>query len=188
MPSRNHGNEAEVSNSLSIAYVTHNSESALTADILNLLEVASDLSTHVELLIIDDGSTDETNVVAHDLARRFPQVYVHHNAMRYGTTAALQTAMRETIGEFVIFCSEIPSVNQLRSLWSVRTSPKFVMGQPSEQNSDGVLRLIHRPSVVSQFFARSDEGQTQVRGPLKSRIENAPAARQRVKRSSSSRG
>lgn len=174
-PNWNSGKEADVSSSLSIAFVTHNSESSLTPDILNLLDIAGDLSSYVELLIIDDGSTDETLSVAHDLARRFPQVYVHHNSMRYGTTAAMQTAMRETVGEFVVFCTEMPSVTQLRKLWSIRTSPKFVMGQPSEQADQGVLRLIHRPAVVSQFYARSDDNRTDVgqptAGPFESRHE-----------------
>lgn len=165
-----------MSSSLSIVFVTHNSESTLTPDILNLLDIAGDLSSYLELLIIDDGSTDETLSVAHDLARRFPQVYVQHNAMRYGTTAAMQTAMRETVGEFVVFCTEMPSVTQLRKLWSIRTSPKFVMGQPNDEaDAGGVLRLIHRPSVVSQVYARSDDGEQTMRGPLESRTEKVAA-------------
>ena len=160
-----------MSSSLSIVFMTHNSESSLTPDILNLLEIAGDLSSYVELLIIDDGSTDETLSVARDLARRFPQVYVHHNAMRYGTAAAMQTAMRETVGEFVVFCTETPSVTELRKLWSIRTSPKFVMGQPSEQTDHGVLRLIHRPAVVSQFYARSNDNRADERQPTSGPFE-----------------
>jgi len=129
------------------------------------------MSSYVEVLIIDDGSIDETRSVAQDLARRFPQVYVHHNAMRYGNAAAMQTSMRETVGEYVFFCTAMPSVSQLQKLWAIRKSPRFVMGQPSEDPSEGVLRLIHRPSVVSQGNARSDLAQQPISGPLESRTE-----------------
>ena len=136
-----------MSSSLSFAFVAHNVEDRLTADILDLLDIAGDLSSYIEILIIDDGSTDDTLCVAHDLARRFPQVYVHHNSMRYGNAAAMQTAMRETIGEYVFFCTEMPNVSHLQKLWTIRKSPRFVMGQPSDEKD---LRLVHRPSVVSQ--------------------------------------
>ena len=148
-----------VSSSLSFVLVTHNNETKLTADILDLLDIAVDLSSYIEVLIIDDGSTDETLSVAWDLARRFPQVYVHHNAMRYGNAAAMQTAMRETIGEYVFFCTKMPHVSHLQKLWGIRKSPRFVMGQPSE---DKDLRLIHRPSVKSQADVRVDAPQHRI--------------------------
>lgn len=148
-----------MSSSLSFVLVAHNVENKLTADILDLLDIAGDLSSYIEVLIIDDGSTDETMSVARDLARRFPQVYVHHNAMRYGNTAAMQTAMRETIGEYVFFCTEMPNVSHLQKLWTIRKSPRFVMGQPSE---DKGLRLIHRPSVISQAHIRGDGPQHRI--------------------------
>ncbi len=152
-----------VSSSLSIVLVTHDRESSLNADVVEFLDIASDFSSYIELLILDDGSTDETRSVALGLARRYPQVYVHHNAMRYGNAAAMQTAMRETVGEFVLVCTEVPSVSQLRNLWSVRTSPKFVMGKPADAEVNGsTLRLFHRPSVVSQIESRTDTGQTRV--------------------------
>ena len=114
-----------VSDSLSIVLVANNCETSLTPDVFDLLEITGDLSSFVEILIIDDGSIDETRSVAQDLARRFPQVYVHHNAMRYGNAAAMQTAMRETIGEYVFFCTEMPSVSQLQQLWSISQEPSI---------------------------------------------------------------
>jgi hypothetical protein len=164
-----------VSSSLSIVFLAHNCELTLTADILDLLDIVSDLSDFVEVLIIDDGSIDETRSVAQDLARRFPQVYTYHNAMRYGVAAALQTAMRETTGDYVFFCTEIPSFSQLRRLWSLRKSPRFVMGQPSEDQAGGTLRLIHRPSVVSQAYIRSDAAERRTGGPTELRTHTVTA-------------
>ena len=150
------------SNSLSIVLVAHDAEAQLTDDVTRLLEIASDLSSHVDLLIIDDGSIDETLSVARELARQYPQVHVHHNALRYGQTAALQTALRETSGEYVFFCTQLPTASQMRQLWHIRTSPRFVMAQPAntQVGADSLdVRLIQRAALLPQRHLRHDSGQ-----------------------------
>ncbi len=148
-------------NVLSIVLVAHNAEAKLTDDVTRLLEISSDISPFFDLLIIDDGSTDETITIAGDLARQYPQVNAYHNAMRYGHAAALQTGIRETRGEYVFFCTPRPSASQMRKLWRIRTSPQFVMAQPSTasgaaeadspQNTAGLgIRLIHRQALLSR--------------------------------------
>jgi hypothetical protein len=170
------------SDSLSLVLVAHNAEANLLADVTRLLEIAGDLSSRLDLLIIDDGSIDETLTVARELARRYPQINVHHNALRYGQTAALQTAIRETVGEFVFFCSQRPSASQMRQLWHIRTSPHFVMAQPSLADKQPVadskdLRLIQREALLAQRHLRHDVGKRVFRTITTRDIESLGAPR-----------
>ena len=84
----------------------HNAEDRLAIGVARLLDVLPDLTGRFDLLIIDDGSTDDTPEVAHDLARRFPQVGVVRHPVRLGLGEAIQTGLDHTAGEVVLVGDE----------------------------------------------------------------------------------
>ena len=53
--------------SLSIVLPVHNVESTLAAQIRAILDVVSDLVHRLEILIVDDGSTDRTDEIAWEI-------------------------------------------------------------------------------------------------------------------------
>ena len=67
--------------SLSVLLPVKDAQATLTASVHELLEVAADSSDRFELLIIDDGSTDATSEIAHELTYHYPQV----GLIRHGT-------------------------------------------------------------------------------------------------------
>ena len=60
--------------SLSVLLPVKNAQSTLAPTVHKILDVVSELSEQIELLIIDDGSADATSEVAMDLTRHYPQV------------------------------------------------------------------------------------------------------------------
>ena len=50
--------------SLTIVLPVHNGESRLTQFAGEILELASELTPHFSILVVDDGSTDDTSAVA----------------------------------------------------------------------------------------------------------------------------
>lgn len=87
--------------SLSIVLPVYNAQSALHACIARLLEIAVELSERFELIIVDDGSTDHTMEVAHDLARRYPQVALVRHGQRRGWAAAIRTGIARSTSRVV---------------------------------------------------------------------------------------
>ena len=63
-----------VNRSLTVLLPVRDAQSTLAATVAQVLEMASDLSERFELLIIDDGSSDATGEVAHELSRHYPQI------------------------------------------------------------------------------------------------------------------
>jgi glycosyltransferase involved in cell wall biosynthesis len=83
---------------LSVVVPAYNEEATLGAVIEKLLAVPRLL----EVVVVDDCSTDRTHEVARRLADRHPQVKVARHPRNRGKTEALRTGFKLTRGEIVI--------------------------------------------------------------------------------------
>lgn len=106
--------------SLSLLLPVCNAQRGLESQVERVLDVLPDLSERFDVLIIDNGSTDETHEVAKDLARRYPQVgVIRHNEPRE-FDEAVEAGRKHSTGEVVlVHASDEPlDAARLASLWS----------------------------------------------------------------------
>ena len=90
--------------SLSVFFPAYNEEKNIILTVEKALEVLQNLNLkHYEVLVIDDGSKDNTGKLASELASHYPQVKVvrHQNNKGYG--GALKTGFKEARYEWVAF-------------------------------------------------------------------------------------
>ena len=87
---------------LSVVLPVHNAEATLTGQVHDLLESLSTWREPIEIVIVDDGSTDETPECAVELARRYPQLRVWRNGRRQGKYSAIRQGLKLTSGRIVI--------------------------------------------------------------------------------------
>lgn len=115
--------------SLSVVVPVHNAERNLTRRIGHLLEVLPDLVPKFEVLIVDDGSTDQTEEVALELSQQYPQVRVTRHREQRGIEASAQTGAAHTTGDVVIVHAGHEPVNasQLRRAWEGRDDEELVV-------------------------------------------------------------
>ena len=85
----------------SYALAVYNAQLWLEAGVELLLDELADNHRHFELLLIDDGSLDETIQIARALARRYPQITSIRRDWRFGPEAAAQLALRQASGDQV---------------------------------------------------------------------------------------
>ncbi|MEW6983298.1 glycosyltransferase family 2 protein [Colwelliaceae bacterium 6471] len=57
--------------------------------------------TNIELHIVNDGSTDETQSYLDGLAQDHPNIHVYHNEVSIGACAARNIAIKSAVGEFL---------------------------------------------------------------------------------------
>jgi glycosyltransferase involved in cell wall biosynthesis len=95
-----------VSRSLSVLLPVKNAESTLASTVHNILDVVSEISERIELLIIDDGSTDATSEVAMDLTRHYPQVRAICQSRSLGREEAIRSALLKSTGEIALIHEE----------------------------------------------------------------------------------
>ena len=111
--------------SLSILLPVHNVQATLASQIAQILEVVGELTDRFDVLIIDDGSSDHTVEVAHDLAVRYPQVELMRYNRQLGFQHAVKTGLKRSTGEVVLaYCGcQDPlrlDLVDIRRLWNSR--------------------------------------------------------------------
>ncbi len=105
--------------SLTIVLPVHNGESRLRRSVIDLLELASELTHEFSVWIIDDGSTDHTYEVAGELASHYPQVSVRRHRTRRGIAPTIESIRREVRTDVVIVHDGVTPIdsNHVRALW-----------------------------------------------------------------------
>jgi glycosyltransferase involved in cell wall biosynthesis len=127
-----------MTDSLSIIVPVRNVEATLSRQVDELLDLAADLTSDFEILVVDDGSDDQTSDVAGELARRYPQLRTIRQQQARGREAAVKAGLARARGRTVLVreCAAL-STNDLRRLWSLRHNRDLLMAR--SQKRPGVL-------------------------------------------------
>lgn len=88
---------------LSLIFPAHNEETRLPETFRQVVEFAEKQAYPVEVLVVENGSTDRTFQLAQELAQNHPQIRVLHNAHR-GKGRAVRQGMLAARGEFCFMC------------------------------------------------------------------------------------
>lgn len=79
---------------VTIVLPVHNAERTLRTVVFRILELTELARRKLRLVIVDDGSTDETFETACELARKFPQVAIFRQPFQRGLGPALEEVRR----------------------------------------------------------------------------------------------
>ncbi len=79
---------------LCVILPVHNAQSSLRDDCCDILEVAAEVADNFGVVIVDNGSVDDTYDIATDMSLEYPQVRVLHLATRNPIEKACSAALR----------------------------------------------------------------------------------------------
>jgi glycosyltransferase involved in cell wall biosynthesis len=158
---------------LTIALPAYNEETTLDVIVREAVEVGRGLGEAFEVLIVDDGSTDDTPQVAARLAEEFEDVRVHRHAVNRGFAGAMRSCLGQSRGDYVFLA---PSDGQgllgdLRLFWALKNYYDLIFSLRLERNdsarrraSSGLWYLFLRfllayqiPEFSALFLFRRDQ-------------------------------
>jgi hypothetical protein len=149
--------------SLSVLLPLYNAEHIAEPLILEAVEVLPDLTSRFDVLVIDDGSTDDTTGVATALAAQFPQIRVIRNARRLGPQVTVRTGLMAGAGELILWRNEdsAAGIRGIQRLWRVLPGQDLACGklmpQPkSKRTGQPVDSTVAGPSLPELYLARRE--------------------------------
>jgi len=107
---------------ISVLIPLRNAEKTASRMLSDVLDIVGDLHSSFEVLLVDDGSMDDTSQVIFDLARRYPQVRAISSARPRGFVEAVQVGLELLTGDFVFVQdgAAAPAASAYRKLWQIR--------------------------------------------------------------------
>lgn len=132
--------------SLSVVIMAFNEAANLENVVQEIYDVLTGIACPYEILIVDDGSSDNTGIIADDLATKLPEIRAIHHPVNQGLGAVYRTGFTETHTDFVTF---FPADGQF---------PAIILAHFFHlmRNSDMVLGYLpHRKgSILATFLSR----------------------------------
>jgi glycosyltransferase involved in cell wall biosynthesis len=121
-----------VTRSLSVLLPVHNAQSYLEPLVDGLVEVLPELTSDFEVLIVDNGSTDDTGDAASHLMARYPQVAMLVNDARLEGEAMLRSALAVARGEIIFLREEgcELDLHDIGKLWARMSRRQLVIARP----------------------------------------------------------
>jgi hypothetical protein len=116
--------------SISAFFPCYNDSATLAPLVEKALAVLGELTDDYEVIIVDDGSRDDSGKIADDLASRYPQVRVVHHERNRGYGGALQSGIKASTKKWVFYTDSDGQydVGELRKLYSLSGAADVVNG------------------------------------------------------------
>ena len=170
--------------SLAVLLPVYNAQHSLTDDVVRALEISTELTRRCEIAVIDDGSDDDTEEIACDLALKYPQVIVARHHRPRGMEEAIHTGVQATHGSILMIVPPETELRpaEIRRLWRNGTGanappterPNAAAGDTPPAN--GVTRLMKSGQALREEQASHGGGVRMVRREMYRR----PVATKRV--------
>lgn len=142
--------------SLTIVLPVHNGESRLAQCVTQMLELASDLTPHFSIMIVDDGSTDDTSLVAEELAARYPQVTVERQREQSGLGPIVSMVRRKVASDVVIMHDGVTPIDpvHVRRLWRQSDAQSSPAVTPSKRELNDLANVRATHSALAAAHQR----------------------------------
>lgn len=132
--------------SLSLIFPVRDCQNQIGARIESLLEILTELSSDVQMIAVDDESTDATPEVLDDLRRKYPQLDVVRKQKAYGPVQSVESVLGFARGDFIFLHQSYDPVDfdEVIQLWKLRKDEQLVIARAATRVRRIDQRLLQR--------------------------------------------
>jgi glycosyltransferase involved in cell wall biosynthesis len=109
---------------LSVLLPVCNAQAGLENQVERVMDLLPELADRFHVVIVDDGSTDDTHEVARDLARRYPQIEVVRHPVSLGVDEAIETGLGCTQSDVVLVHSGAEAFDAAQANAALRSATR----------------------------------------------------------------
>jgi len=145
---------------LSVVIPAYNEAQTLPILVERLIQTFKENGITGEIIIVDDGSTDETGKIADELRKKYGNIRVFHQRRRMGKTAALHTGFEKASGDILAMIDadlQYAPEDLPKLLAKIEQGYDVVNGW-RKHRKDSILKKI--PSSIYNFVSRFSFGMT----------------------------
>lgn len=138
---------------LTIVIPAYNESARIEAALERVMNCIGGQGWDAEVLVVDDGSTDETPVIVERWMEVFPRLHLVHNRGNRGKGYAVRNGMLQAAGDVVMFTDadlSAPMVEAERLIAAIAQGADVAIGS---RWMDRSRQTIHQP-LYRQFFGR----------------------------------
>ena len=130
--------------SLSMFFPAYNDGGTIASLVIRAVQVASRLTPDFEVIVVNDGSSDDTASIAEELARTYPQVRVVHHRRNQGYGGALRTGFASARKELIAYTDGDAQYDpsELEALWQRLTPDADMVNGYKISRSDPMHRIV----------------------------------------------
>ena len=131
-------------NSISVFFPAFNDAQSIGSLVTRALAVLPTLAADYEVIVVNDGSTDETGAVLAELARQEPRLKIVHHERNSGYGAALRTGFSQASKDLVFYTDGDGQydVGELTSLYPLLTDGVDVVNGFKKSRADDFRRKL----------------------------------------------
>jgi len=121
---------------LSVILPVSNRQHQVAAGIESLLDTLCELTVDVQLIVVDDASSDATPEVLDEIRRRYPQVATFRSSKKLGPAKAVESALSYAVGDFIFLHEsyEALEIESLKHLWALRHDRELVIARAATRS------------------------------------------------------
>ena len=130
--------------SLSVIFPAFNEEENVEYMVETAIEVLSDLEVEWEIIVVDDGSSDRTALIAEELTKIYQGVKLVRHTKNRGIGSAVRTGISSSTKTWIFYtdCDGQFDLCELEMLWNLRNEADVISGF-RRRRQDPLMRLMY---------------------------------------------
>lgn len=144
----------DIKGRISVIMPAFNEAEVIKKNVLETINTFKSFGDDFEIIIIDDGSSDNTWQEINDLANKYPQVKVTRNMQNYGKGRALKKGFRQASGDYVVFLDSDIDLHpaQIETFFDILKLDNADIVIGSKRHPNSVLNYPWSRKIVSNVY------------------------------------
>lgn len=144
----------DIKGKISVIMPAFNEAEIIKKNVYETINTFKNFGKDFEIIIIDDGSTDNTWQEIKELAERFPEVKITRNMQNYGKGRALKKGFRLAAGDYIVFLDSDIDLHpaQIETFFDIMKLDNADVVIGSKRHPNSVLNYPLERKIISNVY------------------------------------